>query len=86
MSSMDLEVGDMSFKADEAEATVSFRPKGSQASPMTMKYSLVREGNGWKVKPKPAAAPGENPHGVMAPPQGGATMPPGHPPVEGSKK
>ena len=78
MSAMDLEVGDVSFRANEADATVSFRVKGSQASAMTMKYLLVREGGEWKVKPKAEAdgAPG-NPHGVAAP----GELPPGHPPA-----
>ncbi len=88
MSSMELDIGEMSFRADDAEATVSFRPKGSQASAMTMKYSLVRDGAGWKVKPKAPGAPGSggNPHGgAMPPATEGATVPPGHPPVEGKK-
>ena len=89
MSSMELDIGEMSFRAEDAEATVSFRPKGSQASAMTMKYSLVRDGAGWKVKPKAPGAPGGggNPHGVAMPPPAteGAAVPPGHPPVEGKK-
>ena len=85
---MELDIGEMSFRADDAEATVSFRPKGSQASAMTMKYSLVRTGAGWKVKPKApgAAGGGGNPQGVAMPPATeGAAVPPGHPPVEGKK-
>ena len=81
MGAMDLEVGDVSFRADEADATVSFRVKGSQTSAMTMKYLLVREGSQWKVKPKADGAPG-NPHGVAAP----VELPPGHPPPAGEKK
>lgn len=83
MSAMELDVGDVSFRANEAEATVSFRSKGSQTSAMTMKYSLVRDGDKWKVKPRTDAG-GANPHGV-APPAGGAELPPGHPPL-GEKK
>lgn len=83
MNSMELDVGDVSFRANDAEATVSFRPKGSQTAAMTMKYSLIREGDKWKVKPR---APGEggNPHGTAAPPA--AELPPGHPPMGGKKK
>jgi hypothetical protein len=94
MNAMDLDIGEMSFKPDEAEAMVSFRPKGSQAAAMSMKYSLVRDGAGWKVKPKAPGAPaaaegagGANPHGMAAPSPiaPGAQMPPGHPPLEGKK-
>lgn len=97
MSAMDLEIGDVSFRTDEAEAAVSFRPKGSQAAAMTMKYQLTREGSAWKVRPKAggtshgagAGAEGApNPHGgagsveLPAPlPGAGTAMPPGHPPV-----
>jgi hypothetical protein len=78
MEAMELDVGEMSFRANEADATVSFRPKGSQTSAMTMTYSLVREGSGWKVKPKAAGAPGSGAHGVALPER---AMPPGHPPA-----
>ena len=79
MSAMDLEIGDVSFRTDEAEATVSFRPKGSQAAAMTMKYQLAREGSGWKVKPKANAAHGA---GSGALPEGGAVNPHGAGSVE----
>ena len=80
ISAMELDVGDVSFRANEADATVAFRAKGSQTAAMTMKYLLVREGAQWKVKPKAdGAASGGNPHGAS--PQ----MPPGHPAV-GEKK
>lgn len=93
MSAMDVEIGDVSFKTNEAEASVSFRAKGSQTAAMTMQYQLERSGEGWKVKPKaPGAAGGGNPHGGGAPAVelpaplpgttgGGATLPPGHPPT-----
>ena len=91
MGAMELDIGDVSFRANEAEASVSFRPKGTQASAMTMKYALVRDGNRWKVKPKAPESGGANPHGAIVQPQPGtgpggqAVMPPGHPPL-GAKK
>ncbi len=80
MSAMELDVGDVSFRTNEADATVSFRPKGSQTSAMTMNYTLVRDGDRWKVKPR--AEGGANPHGVPMP---ATELPPGHPPA-GEKK
>ena len=92
MEAMDLDVGDVSFRTDEADATVSFRAKGSQTAAMTIKYGLVREGSGWKVKPKAATEGGANPHGAGALPlppptgsSGGAGLPSGHPPVPEKK-
>lgn len=83
MEAMDLDVGDVSFRTDEADATVSFRAKGSQTAAMTIKYGLVRDGSGWKVKPKAAAeGGGANPHGGGG---GGMELPPGHAPVPEKK-
>lgn len=97
LSSMDVDVSSVSFKAGEAQATVAFRPRGSQAaSAMEMKYTLERSGNQWKVKGKGSAGAGDPhsggpaqaaPHGgeLPSPPQ---SLPPGHPPVapgEGKK-
>jgi len=79
MSAMQVDVSAVTFREKEAEATVTFVPKGGSASQgMTMKYQLEREGGKWKVKQK--AEPGGGGHG--APPAG---MPPGHPPVGGPK-
>lgn len=98
LSSMDVDVSSVSFKAGEAEAQVSFRPRGSQnaSAAMEMRYTLERAGSQWKVKGKGSSGAGD-PHG-SAPPQAaphgtelpGApqALPPGHPPVapgEGKK-
>ncbi len=87
LSSMDVDVTSVTFRANEADAMVSFKPRGSSgAGGMQMKYTLERAGSRWKVKGKAesgnphGAAPegGANPHG------GGATesrMPSDHPPI-----
>jgi hypothetical protein len=93
VSSMNVEVSSVTFKENEADAMVSFAPKGAGGGkPVSIPYTLERKGNRWVVKPRAAGqAPhggampsGENPHGAM-PPGGaeapGGAMPPGHPAV-----
>jgi hypothetical protein len=96
LSSMQLEVTAVTFRENEADAEVSFVPKGGTAAQgMTMKYTLERKGDAWAVKQKSEAT--NNPHsgGAMAPPAGmpgatpggmpgaggGMSLPPGHPPM-----
>ncbi len=77
LNSMQVDVVSVSFRQTEADATVSFRLKGSQGGPgMTMNYTLVKQGNGWAVKDRADAA--GSPHGAGQMPQG---MPQGHPQV-----
>lgn len=92
MSAMEVDIGDVSFRANDAEASVSFRAKGSKTSAMSMKYQLTRDGNQWKVKPKEPGEAGSGHGGAGAvelpaplPGGAGATLPPGHPPVEAPK-
>jgi len=93
LSAMDIEVTAVTFKDNEAEATVGFKPKGGgAASGMSMRYTLEKKGSEWVVKKKADSGMG---HGMPMPggmpsaaPQGGAeapsgAMPPGHPPVGG---
>jgi hypothetical protein len=91
VGSMDVEVASVTFRGNEADATVSFRPKGSTdpASGMRMRYTLERQGSRWVVKSKGEAggtphgaggALGGDPHGSSAAPPGGE-LPPGHPPL-----
>jgi len=83
VSSMQVDVTSVSFRKDEADATVSFRAKGSGGGPgMTMNYSLERKGNRWVVKGK--SQTGGSPHGMMGGAQSGE-MPSGHPPVGGQE-
>lgn len=76
LSSMDVDVTSVTFRSNEADAMVSFKPRGAAgAGGMQMKYTLERDGSRWKVKNK--AESGANPHGAAPGPQ----MPPDHPPV-----
>ena len=81
LTQMDLDVTAVSFRENEVDATVSFRPKGSGAGGMNMRYTLERKGNQWVVKNKADA--GGSPHGAGGPPAGGGepALPPGHPAV-----
>jgi hypothetical protein len=91
LNSMQVDVTSVSFRQDEADAVVSFRPKGSGGSGMQMRYTLERKGNQWVVKGKGRAQTGQAPHGMGQMPGGagqmpgampqGSELPPGHPPV-----
>ena len=97
---MDVAVADVSFRDNEANATVHFQAKGnnSPSAGMTMGYVLERKGNQWEVKGRagagashgmPTSGAGETlppGHPTVSPSEGGPTpsMPPGHPPVEPS--
>jgi len=66
---MDVNVGAVTYKGDEATATVHFQAKGN-ATPgggMTMQYVLTRQGSQWVVKGKAA---GESHGESMGMPQG----------------
>ncbi|MEK7754401.1 MAG: hypothetical protein AAB654_20920 [Acidobacteriota bacterium] len=91
LKSMQVDVSSVSFRQNEADAVVSFRPKGSTepSAGMKMQYTLEKKGDRWVVKGKRES--GMSPHGAGAPggamppggaamPPGGAAMPPDHPP------
>lgn len=82
---MQVDVTSVSFRQNEADATVSFRPKGAGAGAgMQMRYLLERRGNRWVVKSKSEA--GGSPHGASpAPGTRALELPPGHPPAGGSQ-
>lgn len=76
MSQMQVDVTSVSFRQNEADVVVSFRPKGGEASAgMQMRYTLERKGNRWVVKGRGAGA-----HAQMPVPSTGQ-MPAGHPPM-----
>jgi len=78
VAAMDVDVTSVTFKGQEADATVSFRVKGANSgTPMEMPYTLEQKGGKWVVKDKGGVS---SPHGAMANP-GGAALPPGHPTV-----
>ena len=84
MAAMNVDVTSVSFRKDEADATVSFTAKGSPAAKgMAIHYTLTRKGDKWVVKDKPE--PGANPHGAPGAPgsampgAGEGSLPPGHP-------
>ena len=84
VGAMDVDVTSVTFKGDEADATVAFRAKGSPAgSGLEMRYTLEQKSGKWVVKDKSEASGA--PHGV-APNAGGAgggaELPPGHPSME----
>ena len=68
VSAMDIEVTAIAFKGAEADATVSFRPKGAQdGAGMEMRYTLEQKGGKWVVKDKAETG---SPHGSAAAPPG----------------
>lgn len=78
LSAMTLDVTAVTFRENEAEAVVSFQPKGGGGG-MSMRYTLERQGNRWAVKSK-AESGASHTGGMEAAPQG--ELPPGHPPVQ----
>jgi len=88
LSAMDVSVVSVSFRENEADATVHFQAKGSNnpASGIDMKYVLERHGNEWVVRGRAGMGQGSNPHGGgMGTNPHGATgmpaLPPGHPAI-----
>jgi hypothetical protein len=85
LGGMEIAVKTVNYRENEADAVVSFKPKGGdEMSGMEMRYTLERKNNEWAVKAK-ADSGG---HGATAPmggmPGGGGAMPPGHPPMGGA--
>jgi hypothetical protein len=85
VGSMDVTVTSVSFREKEADATVSYTPKGMPGTQaMVMSYALERQGDEWKIKsrsmltPHDQVKPGET--GLPAGHPGAETTPPpGHP-------
>lgn len=86
IASMKVDVSAVTFRGTEADATVTFAPKGSTNAPgMSMHYTLERKGDRWVVKgradsgghgggmPGAMGGGGANPHGgAMGGGMGGA--------------
>ncbi len=78
VGSMDINVDSVSFRQNEADAQVSFMPKGGgRAQAITMTYLLERQGDEWHIKSR-----NMNAHNQQKP--GGTALPAGHPSVSGT--
>jgi hypothetical protein len=90
LAAVQVDITSVSFRQNEAAATVAFRPKGGAAgSGMEMRYTLERKGGRWVVKGKGQAPPGGSPHGAAASPESAkpaaSGLPPDHPPIGRAK-
>ena len=67
ISSMDVEVTNVSFRKGEADATVIFKAKGSSdpGASMSIAYTLEQKGSEWVVKGRRSS--GGDGHGATAP-------------------
>ena len=88
VSSMDVNVATVIYRQNEADATVTFAPRGQNgAGGMTMRYTLEQKGDRWVVKSRSDS--GNPDGGAMAPGgqtmpgqmQPGSQLPPGHPAI-----
>ena len=80
LQAMDVDIKGVSFRTDGADATVSFKAKGTNAAGLEMSYQLELKEGKWTVKPKPGQGAD---HGGAAPAHGGASgaLPSNHPPI-----
>ena len=66
---MTVEVGDVTFNGDNAQAEVKFRSKQAPNLAVGMLYKLRRVDKGWQVESASSASmPGTSPHGNAAAP------------------
>jgi hypothetical protein len=91
VGAMDVSVDSVSFREKEAEAKVSFRPKGAPVSQsIVMNYSLERQGDEWRIKSRNMQAhDGKRALNFGNPISGsenGGPLPAGHPSVDPSQK
>ncbi len=87
LSAMDVSIARVAFRQNEADATVHFQAKGSNApgAGLDMNYVLERKGDNWVVKGRAqgmgqggAMGGMQNPH---APANLPGNLPPGHPAI-----
>ena len=84
ISAMDIDVKSVSFRTDGADATVSFKAKGSDTPGLEIPYQLELKDGKWVVKPKAAVGGDHGGGAAPANPAHGATpgsMPSNHPPI-----
>lgn len=87
ISAMDVDIKTVSFRTDGADATVSFKAKGSVTPGLEMSYQLELKDGKWVVKPKPAMGGDHGGATSPATPAHGAapgSMPSNHPPIPDS--
>ncbi|HEX4278788.1 MAG TPA: hypothetical protein VHZ74_25705 [Bryobacteraceae bacterium] len=76
VASMDVNVDSVSFREKEADAKVSFRPRGADPSQsITMTYSLERQGDEWHIKSRNMEMHQQGQGGTT----GAGPLPAGHP-------
>ena len=69
LQNMTMEVGNVAFVGDTAEAEVKFRSKQAPNLAVGVEYKLRRSGNGWKVESTSSTSMGgANPHANVAAP------------------
>lgn len=84
VGSMDVNVDSVDFRENEADAKVSFKPKGGPVSQsITMNYVLERQGDEWHIKSRDMETHGKQPAAAApgASDASGQALPPGHPAV-----
>jgi hypothetical protein len=86
LSQMRVVVENVNFEGDRADAAVTIVARNDPQAKMEMSYRLRKTADGWEVEPPQGSEAGA--HGgaaapKAAPPESGAEMPPGHPPVSG---
>lgn len=91
MSAMNVDVTNVTFAGDQADASVTITPKSAPGGGMSVNYHLQQQGTKWVVMGRKDA--GGAPHGGGAVPTGGGAMAPGGasphgamPPAEGGGK
>lgn len=83
VDSMDVSVDSVSFREKEAEAKVSFWPKGGDRSQaITMNYQLARQGDEWRIKSRDM----DMHHQQQAGAAGSGELPAGHPQIDPNQK
>ena len=87
VQAMDVNVDSVSFREKEADAKVSFKPKGAPASQsIVMTYSLERQGDEWHIKNRSMQSHDQQQGHPTAGAGTGGPLPSGHPQVDPSQK
>lgn len=84
MGGMNMQIGAITFRADSAEADVTFRARNDSKAALSMHYKLRRRGNGWEVEPQSGGHGAMMPQGSSGPSGQTPELPPGHPSVGSS--